>query len=88
MPSKPAKYGLKILVATATYYGSNIELYTGKDDERGMYVVMKLTAHIQGSGRNVMCDIFFTSLKLVRVSFERIVRLEQYAAIEKMCQNN
>lgn len=72
MPSKPSKYGLKfwVLADSVTYYISNFELYTGKDDSRtvalGEHVVMKMTSHIYGTGRNVTCDNFFTSLHLAR----------------------
>jgi hypothetical protein len=72
MPSKPAKYGLKfwLLADANNYYVSNIEMYTGKDETRtqelGMHIVLNLTSHLHGSGRNVTCDNFFTSLKLVR----------------------
>ena len=79
MPSKPAKYGLKFwIVADAnSYYVSDIEMYTGKDEERtrelGMHIVLKLTAHLHGTGRNVTCDNFFTSLNLAReLSFKRM----------------
>ena len=36
MPSKPSKYGLKfwILADSENYYASNVELYTGKDENR------------------------------------------------------
>lgn len=72
MPSKPSKYGLKfwILADSSNYYISNVELYTGKDDSRttalGEHVVMKLATHLYGSGRNITCDNFFTSLQLSR----------------------
>lgn len=73
MPSKPAKYGLKhwLLCDAHTYYCSNIVLYTGKDSSRGdtslgEHVVMTMCTHLYGSGRNVTCDNFFTSLSLAR----------------------
>lgn len=72
MPSKPSKYGLKfwILADSFSYYISNVELYTGKDDSRttalGEHVVMKMATHLYGSGRNITCDNFFTSLQLSR----------------------
>ena len=72
MPSKPSKYGLKfwILADSFSYYISNVDLYTGKDDSRttalGEHVVMKLSTHLYGSGRNITCDNFFTSLQLSR----------------------
>jgi hypothetical protein len=73
MPSKPAKYGLKfwILCDAETYYCSHIILYTGKDDSRGdtslgEHVVMSLSGHLFGTGRNITCDNFFTSLSLAR----------------------
>ena len=72
MPSKPAKYGLKfwILGDANSFYVSNIDMYTGKDEGRtenlGMHVVLKLSQHLHMSGRNITCDNFFTSLKLAR----------------------
>ena len=72
MPNKPCKYGLKfwILADSSNYYISNIDLYTGKEDSRtrplGEHVVMKLSEHLFGSGRNITCDNFFTSLQLSR----------------------
>jgi hypothetical protein len=73
MPSKPAKYGLKfwLLCDADTYYCSNIILYTGKDESRkdvslGEHVVMSLCTHLYGSGRNITCDNFFTSISLAR----------------------
>ena len=72
MPSKPTKYGLKFwfLADASSYYVSNFQMYTGKDESRteelGMHVVPSLTSQLYGTGRNVTCDNFFTKLKLAR----------------------
>ena len=79
MPSKPAKYGLKfwLLADASSYYVSNLQMYTGKDksrtEELGMHVVLSLTSHLYGTGRNITCDNLFTSLKLAcKLSLERM----------------
>ena len=65
MPSKPEKYGLKfwLLADASSYYVSNLQMYTGKDESRaeelGMHVVHSLTSHLYGTGRNITCDNFF-----------------------------
>lgn len=82
MPSKPARYGLKhfLLCDSDTFYCSNIILYTGKDDSRGNvalgeHLVMELCSHLFGSGRNVTCDNFFTSLSLARSLWKKLMTL-------------
>ncbi|KAL3969261.1 leucine-rich repeat-containing G protein-coupled receptor 6 [Sarotherodon galilaeus] len=70
IPSKPAKYGIKIWAAcdTTSSYAWNLQVYTGKPDggapekNQGMRVVLDLTQGL--SGHNITCDIFFTSHKL------------------------
>lgn len=72
MPSKPAKYGVKYFcmcdVKTACL--CNVEIYLGKDqtEERqndvGMNVVLRLVKTIEGTGRGVTTDNFFTSVPL------------------------
>ena len=72
MLSKPTKYGLKfwLLADASSYYVSNLQMYTGKDELQteglDMHVVLSLTSHLYGTGRNVTCVNFFTSLKLAR----------------------
>lgn len=73
MPNKPAKYGLKImaLVDAQSYYTYNMEVYVGKQPD-GPYkvdngptsVVQRLIQPISGTGRNVTCDNWFTSIPL------------------------
>lgn len=73
IPNKPAKYGLKIiaLVDSKTYYSYNLEIYAGKQPN-GPYqvnnsacsVVKRLIRPISGSGRNITCDNWFTSIPL------------------------
>ena len=52
MPLKPAKYGLKfwLFADASSYYVSNLQMYTGKDESRteelGMHVVFFLTRHL------------------------------------------
>ncbi|CAM4569943.1 unnamed protein product [Leuciscus chuanchicus] len=70
MPSKPAKYGIKIWAAcdARTSYAWNMQVYTGKPKDgqpernQGMRVVLDLTTGLQG--HTVTCDNFFTSYAL------------------------
>ncbi|XP_071390069.1 piggyBac transposable element-derived protein 4-like [Centroberyx affinis] len=70
IPSKPAKYGIKIWAAcdATSSYAWNLEVYTGKPDggapekNQGMRVVLDMTQGL--SGHNITCDNFFTSHKL------------------------
>lgn len=72
MPSKPAKYGIKVFWAcdAANAYPLQGKIYTGKplDGERqvniGERTVLDLVAKYKGSGRNVTTDNFFTSMQL------------------------
>ena len=73
MPSKPAKYGLKVwaLCDNGTYYAGNLQVYLGKqgnsvETEQGARVVKDLTRYINGSGRNITMDNFFTSYALAK----------------------
>lgn len=83
MASKPAKYGLKWWLAcdSDNYYCWNIQFYCGREEERGPgiplgeQVVLSLTEPLTGSGRNVTCDNFFTSLSLARKLHEREMTL-------------
>uniref|UniRef100_A0A3Q3J2G5 PiggyBac transposable element-derived protein domain-containing protein n=1 Tax=Monopterus albus TaxID=43700 RepID=A0A3Q3J2G5_MONAL len=70
MPSKPAKYGIKIWAAcdAVTSYAWNLQVYTGKleggvsERNQGMRVVLDLSQNLKG--HNITCDNFFTSYKL------------------------
>ncbi|XP_035765650.1 piggyBac transposable element-derived protein 4-like [Neolamprologus brichardi] len=70
MPSKPAKYGLKIwaLCDVQTSYAWRLQVYTGKsasanrEMNQGMRVVLELTEGLQG--HTVTTDNFFTSFPL------------------------
>lgn len=72
MPSKPAKYGIKLWWAcdSATAYPLNGQIYTGKvgdtgDVNQGERIVKDLVAPYKNTGRNVTMDNFFTTLPLV-----------------------
>lgn len=70
IPSKPAKYGIKIWAAcdAASSYAWNLQVYTGKPDggvaekNQGMRVVLDMTQGL--CGHNITCNNFFTSHKL------------------------
>ena len=72
MPSKPAVYGIKFFLLTdpQTNFTHNISVYLGKNkDSRnnkniGERVVLDLCSYLKGSGRNIVCDNFFTSIPL------------------------
>lgn len=65
IPSKPAKYGIKIWAAcdATSSYAWNLQVYTGKRDggtpekNQGMRVVLDMTQGL--SGHNITCDNFF-----------------------------
>lgn len=74
IPSKPAKYGLKIhaLVDSRKFYVLNMEIYAGLQPEGPFSinsspseVVKRLIEHVIHSGRNVTIDIWYTSVPLV-----------------------
>lgn len=70
IPSKPAKYGIKIWIVcdSKTYYAYNLEVYVGRDRNSaamvntGELIVLRLTEGL--NGRNVTCDNFFTGHSL------------------------
>lgn len=70
IPSKPAKYGIKIWIVcdSKTFYAYNLEAYVGRDRNNsamantGAMIVLRLTDGL--NGRNVTCDNFFTSHSL------------------------
>ena len=73
MPSKPAKYGLKIqaLVDAESFYTFNLELYCGQQPE-GPYkvsntpseIVKRLVGPIRKSNRNITMDNWYNSINL------------------------
>ncbi|XP_046659127.1 piggyBac transposable element-derived protein 4-like [Homalodisca vitripennis] len=73
MPSKPAKYGLKIfaLASTTNYYASNLEVYVRKQPNGPFNIsnstqdlVLRLVEPISGTNRNVTLDNWFTSVPI------------------------
>ena len=74
MPSKTAKYGIKIfwLCDASLPYVFNAKIYVGRqpgsapEKNFGHNVVVNLTAPLQGSGRNVSMENFFTSVPVGR----------------------
>lgn len=73
IPSKPSKYGIKIqaLACAKTFYCSKLEVYTGKQptgpfqiSNKAIDVVIRLSTHISGSGRNITTDNYYTSIPL------------------------
>ena len=81
MPSKPAKYGIKILVAcdAQSRYAWNMQVYTGKptsggpEKNQGMRVVIDVTDGLRG--HNVTCDNFFTSYELSQQLLKRKITM-------------
>ena len=73
IPSKPAKYGVKIyaLCDAAVFYTYNLEIYPGRQPE-GQYqlsnkpadVVKRLAQPIYGTGRNITADNWFSDVQL------------------------
>lgn len=73
IPSKPGRYGLKsfALCDAKTFYTYQSEPYLGQQPD-GPYkvsykpgdIVMRLCASILGSGRNLTCDNWYTSIPL------------------------
>lgn len=73
IPSKPAKYGIKIfaLCDNLNFYTGNLEIYAGtqpdgpfKIDNGAASVVKRLIQPISKTGRNVTTDNWFTSVEL------------------------
>lgn len=75
IPNKPAKYGIKIFSAVdaIAFYTSRLEVYCGQQP-LGPYnlcnkpeaVVKRITSHLQGNGRNITIDNWFTSYPLAQ----------------------
>lgn len=80
IPSKPAKYGLKLfaLCDAKTYYTSNLEIYCGQQPD-GPYkvsnsphdIVVRLLDHVGGKNRNLTCDNWYTSCPLAMELLEK-----------------
>lgn len=73
MPSKPAKYGIKIfaLVSTSNFYATNLKVYVGQQpigpfrtSNKTTDLVMRLVQPVSGNNRNIICDNWFTSVPL------------------------
>lgn len=73
IPSKPAKYGIKIFAAvdSETYYTSKLEVYCGQQplgpfnfSNKPEEVVKRITNHLQDAGRNITIDNWFTTYSL------------------------
>ncbi|CAH1999335.1 unnamed protein product [Acanthoscelides obtectus] len=81
IPSKPAKYGVKIwtLCDSKTSYAYKLQIYTGKEagsaseKNQGMRVVCDLTSDLRG--HNVTCDNFFTSYNLGQFLLKRKITM-------------
>jgi len=73
LPSKPDKYGVKLWICADanSFYVYNAAPYLGKQDATtkqsmtvGARVVCELLKPLEGTGRNVTCDNFFTNVML------------------------
>ena len=73
IPSKPAKYGIKIfaLCDTKTYFTGNLEVYCGKQptgphevSNSPADIVERLISHLKGACRNLTTDNWYTSYTL------------------------
>lgn len=70
MPSKPARYSIKIWAAcdAVSSYALNIEIYSGKPEggaaERKQETRVALDMSQSLSGHNITCENFFTSYNL------------------------
>ena len=80
MPSKPAKYGLKVFI---------LEVYLGKqpegsfaEDNSGASKTKRLGSHIHGSGRNIAIDNWYTSYGIV-VDFLKNYKLTLVGTLRK-----
>nr|XP_004208062.2 piggyBac transposable element-derived protein 4-like [Hydra vulgaris] len=78
IPTKPGKYGMKIwiLCDAETSYCINLQPYIGRvngvrDVGQGTRVVLELTDHLNGSGRHITAENFFTNIHLARALLGR-----------------
>lgn len=76
IPSKPAKYGIKIFAAVDSklFYTRNMEIYAGKQPDgpfqvsnKPVDVVQRLVAPLRNSSRNVTADNWFSDINLLRI---------------------
>lgn len=74
IPSKPAKYGIKIfaLVDSKVFYITNLEIYAGKQPDgpfsvsnKPLDVVNRIVSPVSKTHRNLTFDNWFTSYELV-----------------------
>ena len=79
MTSKPADYGIKIVWLCDVFltYASNARIYVGRqpgaepEKNLGQNVVIQLTSPLQGFGRNVTKDNYFTGVPLAKTMLHR-----------------
>ncbi|XP_065683325.1 piggyBac transposable element-derived protein 4-like [Hydra vulgaris] len=78
IPTKPGKHGIKIWIFcdVETSYCINLQPYIGRvngvrDVGQGTRVVLELTDHLNGSGRHITADNFFTNIHLARALLGR-----------------
>lgn len=82
IPSKPDRYGIKVwsMCDNGTNYACNMQVYLGKagtspEQQQGARVVRDLTLPLNGSGRNITTDNFFTSHALGQFLLEKNLTL-------------
>ncbi|CAJ0946462.1 unnamed protein product [Ranitomeya imitator] len=83
MPSKPAKYGIKIfwMYDSANYYGINGAISCGKEvgapvqKDLGSEIVKTLAVPIFNSGRNITMDNYFTNVELGNFLLQKAITL-------------
>lgn len=81
MKNKPAKYGIKIFTLTDAkmFYVKDMEVYVGTQPENSPYlqsnkphdIVIRLASEIEGTGRNITGDNWFSSVPLARDLLQR-----------------
>ena len=72
MPSKPRKYGIKIfwICESESGFALNGIIYTGRQPNQpihqnlGKHIVEQLASPFYYTGRNIVCDNYFTSHEL------------------------
>lgn len=79
IPSKPDKYGIKILMTcdSKTAYMIDAFVYLGKGSSvpAAHFFIMKLTEKIHGTNRNLTCDNWFTSIPVAKELLQKQVTL-------------